>query len=121
MLTTHYMDEVEALANRVAVLNNHEIVASGTPSSIGGRDSSEVTLRFVLPEGVAVEDLPVPVSGLSDGIVEVRTVDEVRVLHDLTGWALAGDHRLVGLSVQRVTLEDIYLNLTRDEQDLSLR
>jgi len=114
MLTTHYMDEVEALANRVAVLNNHEIVASGTPASIGGRDSSEVTLRFVLPDGVEVADLPVPVSGVRDGIVEVHTVDEVRLLHDLTGWALAGDHRLIGLSVQRVTLEDIYLNLTRD-------
>ncbi len=119
MLTTHYMDEVEALADRVAVLNNHEIVAAGTPSSIGGRDSSEVTLRFVLPEGVAVEDVPVPVSNVRDGIVEVQTMDEVRVLHDLTGWALTGDHRLIGLSVSRVTLEDIYLNLTRDEQGLS--
>jgi ABC-2 type transport system ATP-binding protein len=119
MLTTHYMDEVEALADQVAVLNNHEIVAAGTPSSIGGRDSSEVTLRFVLPAGVAVEDLPVPVSGERDGIVEVRTTDEVRVLHDLTGWALAGDHRLIGLAVSRVTLEDIYLTLTRDEQGLS--
>jgi hypothetical protein len=46
-------------------------------------------------------------------------MEEVRILHDLTGWALAGDHRLIGLSVSRVTLEDIYLNLTRDEQGLS--
>ena len=53
MLTTHYMDEVEALADRVAVLNNAEIVASGTPTSIGGRDSGVVTIRFALPEGVA--------------------------------------------------------------------
>jgi hypothetical protein len=78
-----------------------------------------VTLRFVLPEGVAVADLPVPSIGVRDGIVEVQTMDEVRVLHDLTGWALAGDHRLIGLSVSRVTLEDIYLSLTRDEQGLS--
>ena len=57
MLTTHYMDEVEALADKVAVLNNAEIVASGTPTSIGGRDSSTVTIRFRLPDGVAVADI----------------------------------------------------------------
>ena len=53
MLTTHYMDEVEALADKVAVLYDAEIVASGTPTSIGGRDSSTVTIRFGLPEGVS--------------------------------------------------------------------
>ena len=52
LLTTHYMDEVEALADRVAVLFGQEIVASGTPSSIGGRDLGAVTIRFRLPEGV---------------------------------------------------------------------
>jgi ABC-2 type transport system ATP-binding protein len=119
MLTTHYMDEVEALADRVAVLSGAEIVASGTPSSIGGRDSSEVTIRFGLPEGVAVDDVPVPVSGVRDGMAEVRTGDEVRVLHDLTKWALDGGHQLPGLSVLRVTLEDIYLNLTRDTEGQS--
>jgi ABC-2 type transport system ATP-binding protein len=64
MLTTHYMDEVEALADRVAVLNNAEIVAAGTPTSIGGRDSSEVTIRFLLPDGATVSDLPVAVDSL---------------------------------------------------------
>ena len=59
LLTTHYMDEVEALADRVAVLFGQEIVASGTPSSIGGRDVGAVTIRFRLPEGVALEQLPV--------------------------------------------------------------
>ena len=58
MLTTHYMDEVEALADRVAVLDNAEIVASGTPTSIGGRDSGTVTIRFALPEGVSAADVP---------------------------------------------------------------
>ncbi len=50
LLTTHYMDEVEALADRVAVLFGQEIVAMGTPSSIGGRDLGAVTIRFMLPE-----------------------------------------------------------------------
>ena len=116
MLTTHYMDEVEALADRVAVLNNAEIVASGTPTSIGGRDSGMVTIRFALPEGVAVADVPLPVQSLDDGLVTVQTDDELRALHLLTGWALEKGLALPGLSVARVSLEDIYLDLTRSAQ-----
>jgi ABC-2 type transport system ATP-binding protein len=115
LLTTHYMDEVEALADRVAVLSGQEIVASGTPSSIGGRDLGAVTIRFRLPDGVTVDALPVPAHRREDGHVEIQTEDELRVLHDLTGWALAGGHTLLGLSVLRVSLEDIYLGLTSGE------
>jgi ABC-2 type transport system ATP-binding protein len=114
MLTTHYMDEVEALADRVAVLNNAEIVAAGTPTSIGGRDSSEVTIRFLLPAGVTISDLPVTADSLDQGLVQIRTRDELRLLHELTGWALEHDHALTGLSVVRITLEDVYLHLTRE-------
>ncbi len=113
LLTTHYMDEVEALANRVAVLFGQEIVASGTPASIGGRDLGAVTIRFRLPDGVTVESLPVPGESSDDGHVEIHTEEEVRVLHELTGWALEGGHPLQGLSVLRVSLEDIYLGLTQ--------
>ena len=113
LLTTHYMDEVEALADRVAVLFGQEIVASGTPASIGGRDLGAVTIRFRLPEGVGGDDLPVPVTTADDGHVEIHTEHEVQVLHDLTGWALGGGHPLTGLSVLRVSLEDIYLGLTK--------
>ena len=114
LLTTHYMDEVEALADRVAVLFGHEIVASGTPTSIGGRDLGAVTIRFRLPAGVTIDALPVPVVPSGDGLVQIHTEDELQVLHDLTGWALAGGHALHGLSVLRVSLEDIYLGLTGD-------
>lgn len=113
MLTTHYMDEVEALADRVAVLNHARIVASGTPTSIGGRDSGTVTIRFALPEGVTASDVPLEVQSIDDGLVTVRTDDELRALHTLTGWALERGLALPGLSVSRVSLEDIYLNLTR--------
>jgi ABC-2 type transport system ATP-binding protein len=113
LLTTHYMDEVEALADRAAVLFGQEIVASGTPDSIGGRDVGAVTIRFRLPAGVSAGDLPVPATSAEDGHAEIHTEDEVRVLHDLTGWALAGGHPLQGLSVLRVSLEDVYLGLTR--------
>ena len=122
LLTTHYMDEVEALADQAAVLFGQEIVASGTPSSIGGRDLGAVTIRFRLPDGVSPEQLPVPVDAVDavpagDGLVEIHTEDELRVLHDLTGWALAGGFPLQGLSVLRVSLEDIYLGLTRSGGD----
>ena len=113
LLTTHYMDEVEALADRVAVLFGQEIVASGTPASIGGRDVGAVTIRFRLPEGVTAAELPMPATAADDGHVEIHTEDEVQVLHDLTGWALAGGHALAGLSVLRVSLEDVYLGLTK--------
>ena len=119
LLTTHYMDEVEALADRVAVLFGQEIVASGTPSSIGGRDLGAVTIRFRLPDGVSLESTSRPCrtvgSASGDGLVEIHTEDELRVLHDLTGWALAGGFSLPGLSVLRVSLEDIYLGLTDED------
>ena len=116
LLTTHYMDEVEALADQVAVLSKAEIVATGTPSSLGGRDSGAVTIRFSLPDGVAPSELPVSVSAVSEGTVEIHTEDELPVLHALSGWAMERNLRLPGLSVSRVTLEDIYLQLTREEQ-----
>ncbi len=115
LLTTHYMDEVEALADRVAVLSNARIVATGTPSSLGGRDSGAVTIRFGLPDGVAPGDLPVTAHPATERVVEIHTEDELRVLHTLTGWALERGLDLPGLSVLRVTLEDVYLKLTRGE------
>jgi ABC-2 type transport system ATP-binding protein len=116
LLTTHYMDEVEALADEVAVLSNARIVATGAPSSLGGRDAGVVTIRFGLPDGIAPDELPVPIDSVSEGRVEIRTEDELPVLHALTGWALDRNLRLLGLSVARVTLEDVYLMLTREER-----
>jgi ABC-2 type transport system ATP-binding protein len=116
LLTTHYMDEVEALADRVAVLFAQEIVASGTPDSIGGRDLGAVTIRFRLPDGVSGGEVPLEVTPGEDGHVEIHTEDELQVLHDLTGWALEAGHPLPGLSVRRVSLEDVYLTLTRSTE-----
>jgi ABC-2 type transport system ATP-binding protein len=118
MLTTHYMDEVDALADRVAVLNHAEVVASGTPTSLGGRDSGEVTIRFLLPQSVVVADIPAEVHSVDDGIVEIHTADELRVLHGLTGWALEKELDLLGLAVSRLSLEDVYLRLTRDATEV---
>ena len=59
MLTTHYMDEAQSLADRVAVINAGVIVAEGTPDTIGGRAQAAARIRFHLPPGVTVGELPV--------------------------------------------------------------
>jgi hypothetical protein len=75
-----------------------------------------VTIRFALPDGVAVSDLPVSAAAsVDEGLVTISTDDELTVLHTLTGWALERGYALPGLAVTRVSLEDIYLNLTRVE------
>jgi ABC-2 type transport system ATP-binding protein len=115
ILTTHYMDEAEALAGRVAVISGGKIVASGPPSSLGGRDTSAATIRFALPAGVDPGELPVPATTAADGTAEVRTTQEVKTLGALTAWAQQRGVDLAGLTVTRTGLEDVYLQLTGTE------
>jgi ABC-2 type transport system ATP-binding protein len=117
ILTTHYMDEVEALSDRVAVMNAGRIVAEGTPQSLGGRDRGEVRIRFRVPAGVEPGELPVPAQPGRDGILELRTDREVEALAALTTWALRESVTLTGLTVERLTLEDVYLRLTGHQVD----
>lgn len=112
ILTTHYMDEADALADRVGVINRGRIVAIGTPRSLGGRDRGQALIRFRLPSGVSSSDLPFAVAGVDGGEVEIRTDDEIRVLRDITSWSIDRSVALVGLTVERLTLEDVYLRLT---------
>jgi len=116
LLTTHYMDEAQALADRVAVISGGQIVAEGTPSTIGGRDRARARISFALPGGYTTADLPldaVPAStGPGDGLVAVETAEPTRTLHQLTGWALAHGTVLGQLTVVQPSLEDIYLRLT---------
>jgi len=119
LMSSHYMDEVEALAQRVAVLSGGRIVGTGSPSSIGGRDQSQVTIRFAMPEDVSPADLPVAPTRLDARNVEIQTSDELHVLASLVNWALDRDLALAGLSVSRKTLEDIYLGMTHSLDDES--
>jgi ABC-2 type transport system ATP-binding protein len=118
VLTTHYMDEAQALADTVVVLAAGRIVASGPPDTIGGRDHGVSTVRFLLPADVTVADLPLP-GGIDPevrgGVVEFTVAEPTPVLHHLTRWALDRGEGLVGLSVVRPSLEDVYLALTRGE------
>ena len=88
LLSSHYMDEVEALAQNVAVLARGRIVATGAPSSLGGRDHGRVTIRFALPEDMSPAELPVVPSALDGRTVEIITGDEVAVLARILNWAL---------------------------------
>jgi ABC-2 type transport system ATP-binding protein len=116
VLTTHYMDEAEALADRVAVINAGRIVAEGAPESLGGRDVGESTIHFRLPAGAA-STLPVPATVLNNGVYEIKTDKEIEVLAALTSWALRENVEVVGLTVERLTLEDVYLRLTGFQSD----
>ena len=112
VLTTHYMDEAQALADRVAVMAGGQIVAEGTPSAIGGRDTARARIRFALPAGTTAGDLPAAAAAGDDGLVTVQTAEPTRTLHQLTGWALDHGTVLDRLTVDRPSLEDIYLRLT---------
>ncbi len=112
-LTTHYMDEAQYLAKRVAVIAKGVIVAEGPPATIGGRDTAQTVIRFRADDGEGLASLgQVP---LGDGTLELRTEHPTKVLHELTAWALDRGAELDGLEVHRPTLEDIYLELTGGE------
>ena len=112
ILTTHYMDEAQHLADRVVVINRGEIVAAGTPETIGGRAKAAARIRFALRAGVAPPSLGVPVARDGPSAFTMESTDEVRTLHALTTWALDNEVELIGLTVDRPSLEDVYIELT---------
>ena len=114
-LTTHYMDEAQFLADRVAVMRGGQIIASGRPDELGGRDLRPAELRFELPASVSLGDVPdVPAESreLLGDRVTIHTRQPVRASQIITSWALERDHDLAHFSVTQPTLEDIYLELT---------
>ena len=113
LLTTHYMDEAQNLADRVAVIVGGRIVAEGTPDTLGDRQSAATHIEFRVPLGTT--GLPAPFSVGADGHVHAEVADPVAPLNELTGWAMRSNITLDGLSVARSSLEDVYLSLTGDE------
>ena len=99
LLTTHYLDEAEQLADRVAVLRRGEIVRLGTPAELIG-DSALTEIRY----------------RRNGEVVTVATREPTRVLHELSAAALADSRELDGLEVRRPTLEDVYLELVGEEE-----
>jgi ABC-2 type transport system ATP-binding protein len=99
LLTTHYLDEAEQLADRLAVLREGRIISEGTPAELtGGTHETEIRFRRDGEE------------------VVIRTTDPTRLLHELTEEAIADGRELEGLTVRRPTLEDVYLLLTEEAE-----
>jgi ABC-2 type transport system ATP-binding protein len=115
-LTTHYMDEAQALADRVAVIAAGEIVAEGTPDTLGGRDRVMSDISFALPPHTDLSELPPELASAAsrhdDGRVHIAVSEPARSLYALSGWALERGEDLGDLTVGRPTLEDVYLQLT---------
>lgn len=115
-LTTHYMDEAEHLADRVAVIARGQIVAEGTPATLAGREHAPAEIRFSLPLDTTVDQLPELVRGAVVNVegdrVLVHASSPVAALGPLIRWAEASGADLADLDVRRPSLEDIYLALT---------
>lgn len=120
VLTSHYMDEVQALADRVLVIAAGRAVAEGTPDELRSLVDSETAIRtrFPLDAEGSVESLLGGLSGratVRDGCLEVRTEEPTLDLHRLTAWALDRGLEFENLEVVRPTLEDVYLDLVGNE------
>jgi ABC-2 type transport system ATP-binding protein len=100
LLTTHYLDEAQQLADRVAVLRDGLIVRQGSPADLIG-DTRTTEIRYVR----------------NGEVVTVSTTEPTRVLNELTTEALAVGHELERLEVRRPTLEDVYLELVGEESE----
>jgi ABC-2 type transport system ATP-binding protein len=103
LLTTHYLDEAQALADRVAIIKDGRIIVEGAPQDLGSTGGTA----------------PYRISYRNGGgtLVQRETDDPTTFLHELTGEALARGQRLEALSVTRPTLEDVYLELTAEGVD----
>ena len=116
LLTTHYMDEAQSLADRVAVLARGRIVAQGPPAMLAGRAHGSALVRFRLPADPGRRStLPLPDDvelEVVDGTVSFRTESPTRALTPLFVWADERGDELDALTVTRPSLEDVYLELT---------
>ncbi len=118
-LTTHYMEEAERLADRIAVIASGRIVAEGTPQTLGGRQLEATQITFRVSGQADLSGLPPELAERvqrdEGGLLRLPSTAVTADLHELSGWALARGLELQALEVSRPTLEDVYLQLTSEE------
>ncbi|MDX3855024.1 ABC transporter ATP-binding protein [Streptomyces sp. AK02-01A] len=110
LLTTHYLDEAESLADRLAIMRDGRIVAAGTPAEVTAARPARIS--FVLPDGVGAARLPLTLRAAADGSrVEIRTRRLQRDLGELLRWAEESDVPLAGLDARTASLEEAFLDI----------
>jgi ABC-2 type transport system ATP-binding protein len=115
VLTTHYMDEAQHLADRLLIIDSGQVVASGTADELARRLDHAAVIRFQLPAGVGADELRSGAQVELDVAGTVATVTSElpqRELLRLTRWAEERGVELGELTVQRPSLEDVFLELT---------
>lgn len=113
LLTTHYLDEAEHLADRVVVIAHGRVLAQGTPDELAAAAGAATVLSFRIPAGLGPDDLPH--LGLdrriAGNLVELRTGEPTADVAALASWAVQRGTELEALSLTRPGLEDVYLDL----------
>jgi ABC-2 type transport system ATP-binding protein len=118
-LTTHYMDEAQALADRAAIIVRGRIVATGDPGELGGDQGPQAVISFRLPQGVAAAELPPPFDAAAkkgEVIVSHDSTDPLNDLRALIDWAEGRGTGLPSLEVRRPNLEDVFLRVTGEAE-----
>ncbi|MFE6130107.1 ABC transporter ATP-binding protein [Streptomyces sp. NPDC056437] len=114
LLTTHYLEEAESLADRLAIMHRGRIVTGGTPAEVTA--SRPARIRFLLPEGFPAGRLPLSLqAGAMGRRVEIRTHDLQDDLGELLRWARESDVRLESLDARSASLEDAFLDIAQTE------
>ncbi|MFD9427551.1 MULTISPECIES: ABC transporter ATP-binding protein [unclassified Streptomyces] len=112
LLTTHYLEEAESLADRLAIMHQGRIVTTGTTAEVTARQPARI--RFELPAGVPAARLPLPLRAAADGQrIEIRTPALQESLDELLRWARESGVQLLGLDARSASLEEAFLDIAK--------
>lgn len=114
LLTTHYLEEAESLADRLAIMHQGQIVTAGTTAEVTAAHPARI--RFTLPDGVPAGHLPLSLRAGAEGRrVEIRTSTLQESLHELLGWAQQSGVELLGLDARSASLEEAFLQIANTQ------